>query len=187
MSADQNTDTGHSGPKQPRPKHSGAQTDVSPEATSKSARKREADRLLLLGRRLTELRHEHLDTLELPDALLQALLDYQRFPSHGAKKRQLQFIGKIMRSIDVEAIEAALAKMDGESAEARYQFKQLEQWRDLLISDENALTTFIEAFPNVDRQQLRQLIKKANDARNETQQKTHARALFRFIRDTADA
>ncbi len=92
-----------------------------------------------------------------------------------------------MRSIDVEAIEAALAKMDGESAEARYQFKQLEQWRDLLISDDNALTTFIEAFPNVDRQQLRQLIKKANDARNETQQKTHARALFRFIRDTADA
>ncbi len=63
MSADQNTDAGHSGPKQPRPKHSGAQTDVSPEATSKSARKREADRLLLLGRRLTELRHEHLDTL----------------------------------------------------------------------------------------------------------------------------
>ena len=160
---------------------------ASAELTSKSARKREADRLLTLGRRLADLRPDQLDALMLPENLLQALLDYQRFPSHGAKKRQLQFIGKILRDIPVEAIEETMATIDGDSAAALYQISQIELWREQLTSNPNSLTIFIEAYPLVDRQQLRQLIKKTANARDENATKTQARALFRFIRETVSA
>ena len=162
------------------------QTPEYSEPLSKSARKREAERLQTLGRRLSVLSVEKLNDLALPDKLHAALLDYQRFPSHGAKRRQLQFIGKVMRGIDVDAIEAELSTMEGESAQARYQFKQLEHWRDLLISDPTALTQFIEAYPDVDRQRLRTLIKKASSAKAEVLHKAAARDLFRYLREIAE-
>ena len=153
---------------------------------SKSARKREAERLQNIGRRLGALNAEQLAALDLPGALLEALTDYRRFPSHGAKRRQLQYIGKLMRDIDSSAIEAQLADLDGESALARYRFSQLERWRDALINEPESLTRFINEYPEVDRQQLRQLLAKVKSASDETQQKTSARALFRFLRDTVE-
>lgn len=153
---------------------------------SKTVRKREAEYLQNMGRRLSELSAEQLDGLDLPKNLLDALTDYQRFPSRGAKRRQLQFIGKIMRDIDADYIESRLADFEGDSAQARYLFNQLEQWRDQLVSDPDALTRFIEAYPIVDRQHLRQLINKVTSAKNDAQRKPHARQLFRFLRETVN-
>lgn len=155
---------------------------MSDEPLSKTARKREAERLQHIGRRLGELSADNLNKLNLPDALRAALEDYQRFPSHGAKRRQLQFIGKLMRDVDIAEIEDQLNTLDGESARARYQFSQLEQWRDRLVAEPQALTEFIDAYPAVDRQQLRTLVKKVTDASHEDQRKTQARQLFRFLR-----
>ena len=154
---------------------------------SKSERKREAERLQRLGRTLGELSFEQLNQMSLPDDLHAALLDYQRFPSHGAKRRQLQFIGKLMRAIDVEPIEDQLAHLQGESAAAAYTFKQLEQWRDALINSDEALTQFVAEYPQVDRQQLRQAIKKVSSAADDTQRKKHAKALFRLLREVTAA
>jgi len=154
---------------------------------SKTARKREADYLQGVGRRLSELSAEQLGGLDLPKSLLDALTDYHRFPSRGAKRRQLQFIGKIMRDIDADYIESRLADFEGDSAQARYLFNQLEQWRDQLISDPGALTRFIETYPIVDRQQLRQLISKVTRAQSDAQRKPHARQLFRFLRETVNS
>ena len=151
---------------------------------SKSQRKREAERLQKIGRRLTNLKTEQLEALGLPSRLLACTADYQRFPSREAKRRQLQYIGKVMRDLDTEAIEGQLATMDGESAQARYQFNQLEQWRDDLINDPDALTLFISAYPEVDVQHLRQLIKKIHATTDTEQRKTNARNLFRYLRDT---
>ncbi len=154
------------------------------EPLSKTARKREAERLQNVGRRLGELSDDLLSKLTLPDDLRAAVKDYQRFPSHGARRRQLQFIGKLMRGLDTDAIEAQLQTLDGESAEARYQFNQLEQWRDRLLTEPRALTEFISAYPSVDRQQLRTLLKKNHQAKGESQRKSLARQLFRFLRDS---
>jgi ribosome-associated protein len=129
---------------------------------SKTVRKREAEYLQNMGRRLSELSAEQLDGLDLPKNLLDALTDYQRFPSRGAKRRQLQFIGKIMRDIDADYIESRLADFEGDSAQARYLFNQL------------------------DRQHLRQLINKVTSAKNDAQRKPHARQLFRFLRETVN-
>ena len=122
---------------------------------SKSERKREAQRLRELGAQLTKLSSERLHKLQLPESLLQALLDYQRFPSHGAKRRQLQLIGGILRKVDARQVQSELEILTGEAAAARYELHQLEQWRDALLANSEALTDYLNEHHNLDRRQLR--------------------------------
>lgn len=155
--------------------------DNEEEVTSKSARKREAERLQALGRRLSELKPTQLEDFELPENLLAAILDHQRFPSREAKRRQLQFIGKLMRSVDVEAVESRLATFDGQSQSAQYIHTQCELWRDRLLHEPDALSQYIKAHPDVDRQQLRRLVTKTQSAQQDSQRRAAARMLFRFL------
>jgi len=153
------------------------------EPISKSERKRRAHRLQALGRRLTELTAHQLDALELPEALRTAINDHQRFPSHEAKRRQLQFIGRVMRDMDPEPLQEAMDALDGESAQARYEFHQLERWRDRLIEEPEALTEFMAEYPQANTQQLRHHISQVRKAASEDAQRTAYRALFRFLRE----
>jgi ribosome-associated protein len=143
---------------------------------SKSERKRLATRLQKMGRALAELRPDRLAEISLPE-------DLERFPSREAKRRQLQLIGKLMREIDTAPIEAALERLDGRSATARYEQHQLERWRERLVEDPAALTDYLAEHPHSDRQALRHLIERARTARDEQQQKIASRALFRFLRE----
>mgnify|MGYP002870506642 FL=1 len=102
----------------------------------------------------------------------------------------MQFIGKLMRKVDTTAIEAQLADIDGQSAAARHFIHNLEQWRDTLINDADALTQFISEHPAVERQTLRQLVNAASanrPAADEDPSEAHKRALralFKFLRST---
>ncbi len=150
---------------------------------SKSARKRQASELQKVGRRLAELNARQLAQIALPDAVRQAIADYQRFASHGAKRRQLQFIGKLMRHVDREPISALLDTFDGVSAAAQYQFSQLERWRDRLIAEPAALTQYLDEHPHAERQRLKHKLQKIRTARTEEQQRLAARELFRILRE----
>jgi ribosome-associated protein len=152
------------------------------EESSKSARKRDAQRKKALGVRIADLNDEQRATLRLPDTLAQAIVDYRRITSHEAKRRQAQFIGSLMRSIDVEPIERALDDLYRASAQARYAHHETERWRELLIADDAALTDYVRAFPNTDRAQLRTHVRAA---RKRGDDPTAYRALFRFLRDDA--
>lgn len=152
---------------------------------SKSERKRDAARLQNLGRSLTLLNASQLAEVPLSDDLAKAIADYHRFPSNEAKRRQLQFIGKLMRKVDTVAVEAALELLEGRSARARFEFRQLEVWRDRLTSDPDALTEYLREHPQSDRQALRHHIKRARKAQDEEQQRAAGRALFRFLREVA--
>jgi ribosome-associated protein len=160
------------------------------EFSSKSAKKREAERLRKMGKELTMLNTEQLKKLALHENLLKALLDYRRIKSHGAKRRQLLLIGGILRKIDVREVEAKLAVLNGEAASARYELHQLELWRDRLVTDTQALTQYLDEYTATDRQQLRQMVQKAQRATKmgkdlgTPQAKAAARALFRFLRDS---
>ena len=156
------------------------------ELPSRTARKREAEAAQALGRRLTQLKTDQLAAAPLSPELHAAITDYQRFPSHGAQRRQLQFIGRLMRDADVDAISAYLDALDGQSAAARAQFTHTERWREALLNEPDALTRFIGDHPSVDRQKLRQLVKKAQSAQSEDERKIHARALFRYLVDFVD-
>ncbi|WP_131782046.1 ribosome biogenesis factor YjgA [Legionella gresilensis] len=150
---------------------------------SKSQRKREAHALQDMGKELMSLPAAKLAVLPLPDNLRKAIMDAKSIKSHGALKRQTQLIGKIMRSVDSEAIMAAYSEIKAEESAKTSAFHELEQWRDRLIGEgKSALTEFINAYPNADAQSLRQSIKKAMDEKIKGQPKGASKALFRLLR-----
>jgi ribosome-associated protein len=161
-----------------------------PEELSKSALKREAQRLQKLGLRLTQLKPDVRARVEMPQQLRQALDTHAAINSREGGRRQMQFIGKLMRKVDAAAIEAQLADLDGQSAAARHFFHALEQWRDKLIAEPHTLTDFISQHPGVERQVLRQLVSAAANSKplaHEEPSDAHKRAqraLFKFIRST---
>ena len=149
---------------------------------SKSEQKRRALRLQALGRQLTELKPTQLSELTLPDQLASAIADFQRFPSREARRRQLQFIGRLMRGLDPEPIESALESIRGQSAEARYEHHQIERWRERLLEDQEALTEFLIEFPDTNRQDIRHQLQVVHKAKTEPQRRAASRALFRFLK-----
>jgi ribosome-associated protein len=149
---------------------------------SKSEQKRRALRLQSLGRELTELKPAQLCELTLPDQLAAAVADYQRFPSREARRRQLQYIGRLMRGLDPEPIESALESLRGNSAQARYEHHQIERWRERLLEVPEALTEFLTEYPAVDRQSLRHHLQSVRKAGTDAQQRAASRQLFRFLK-----
>jgi ribosome-associated protein len=129
------------------------------EEISKSARKREAVRLQDVGRALTQLKAQDLQTFDLPNPLSAAIEEYRRINSREGGRRQLQYIGRLMRKLDTAAIELQLQHLRGESVAARHSLHQVEHWRDRLISEPHTLTQLLTEHPHIDRQKLRQLLK----------------------------
>lgn len=153
-------------------------------APSKSQRKREVEALQDIGTALVKLPAERIRRLDLPEPLRMAVLEAQRMRSHGALRRQMQWIGKLMRSVEVEPITRQLAELRGDSEHAKARFHALERWRERLLADDAALSEWLEQYPGSDAQHLRQLIRNAR--REGAGQKTPKayRALFRVLSDT---
>src|SRR3972149_5085488 len=135
------------------------------EFVSRTKKKQQVEELQRLGATLIALAPAQLDALALPAQLLAAGREAQRITSHGARRRQVQFIGKVMRKVDPEPVRAAIAAVAGQSAAARARQKRLEQWRERLIGDDAALTEFMREFAGkhagVDLQAPRALIRNA--------------------------
>lgn len=153
-----------------------SQNDDSPERPTKSALKRQMTALQKMGEILVELPAPQLKKIPLENPLLDAILTARSLKSHEAKRRQLQYIGKLMRNIDSEPIQTALEKVQNKNQQSKAQFHQIERWRDRLINEGDiALQKFLEHYPDADRQHIRQLMRKAQTANGETE-------LFRYLR-----
>lgn len=158
------------------------------EGPSKSARKRDALKLRDLGRTLTRLEPTQLAALPLSEPVREAVLAHQRIRSNGASKRQLLYLGGLLRQIDAAPIINALDDLAGQSRAARAALHDLERWREALLADSEALTRYVDEHPHTDRQQLRTLITRARKAAPESPTgKAATRALFRFLRDNQPA
>lgn len=153
------------------------------EFVSKTRRKREMHELQQLGAALVALAPAQLEAGALPEALLAAVRDAQRMTHHEAKRRQLQYIGRLMRDIDPEPVRALLAEVAGQSAAARARRRRLEQWRERLIGDDAALTSFVAEFPSADLQSIRNLVRNARRELAESRPPRAQRELFRSLRE----
>lgn len=131
------------------------------EAPSKTQIKEEMHALQDLGAALLELPDDWLDTLELPERLRDALREFRRIPTMNAQKRQLGFIGKLMRTVDPEPLQRAVDTHRHSRAREAQSLKEIERWRDRLLSEDDALTAWCTAYPGGDLRALRQLIGKA--------------------------
>ncbi len=150
---------------------------------SKTKRKHEMHALQALGSTLLELPPSQLDALDIPEELAEAVREARRISSHEAKRRHLQYIGRLMRKVDPDPIRTAVAEIQGRSAAARARHRRIEQWRDRLLDDDQTLTEFAREHAGADLQALRTLIR---NARREIAGKRapHAqRELFRLLRE----
>lgn len=154
---------------------------------SRSAQRRAALDVLVLGERLAELSDGQLAKLPIPEDLLPHIREVRRMPAHGARKRQLAFLAKQMRREEDAALDAIRAALDAEAAPSRRQTAQLhalEDWRERLLEDgDEALAEFIAAYPQADCQRLRQLARNALEERKRNKPPRAFRELFRELRD----
>ncbi len=151
---------------------------------SKTQIKRELHALQDLGTRLTTFKPELLDKLPLTDALRKALADAPKHVTNAAKKRHIQFIGKLMREQDTEAILALIDQVDSSTREYNERFHNLERWRDRLITgNDTTLESFVSDYPETDRQHLRSLIRHAQHEAARNKPPAAARKVFKYIRE----
>jgi ribosome-associated protein len=155
---------------------------------SKSQLKRDAHALQQLGTALLEIPEQDWLKLKLPEVLITALKDAKRTPSHGARKRQLQFIGKLMRGIDPEPVQRHFEQLRLSSRQQAQRQHAWEDWRDRMIAQgDSAIDTYLDGHPAADRQYLRQLVRQAQKEQANNRPPKSSRALFRYIRDLGEA
>ena len=106
----------------------------------------------------------------------------KKITKRGGLRRELLFIGKIMRSIDTSAIEDAIESIDQESQEEKQAFKHIEEWRETLIKDNDTLSTFINEYPDTDIQALRQQLRLHKTAKKPAQKTKAYRLIFQIIK-----
>jgi ribosome-associated protein len=150
---------------------------------SKTQRKREMLALQDLGETLVELPPERLARLELPEILHDAVEQARLISKRGARRRQLQYIGRLMREIDAAAIRSRLEDWNSAAARDTSRLHRVERWRDRLLEDESVLGELLEVHPRADVQRLRALIRNARLEAQPSRPPKSARALFQALRD----
>lgn len=153
---------------------------------SKTKRKHRMHELQALGTQLVELSPEQLASMHLPDGLSAAVREAQRIASHEGRRRQMQYIGKLMRVLEAEPIREQLARWTGQSREQAARHQVLERWRERLLADDGLLTEYAQEHPAADLQALRALIRNARRESIESRPPRAYRELFRVLRESED-
>ncbi len=165
--------------------------DVKPpdrEVPSKSQRKRDMEELQTLGKQLVEIPSKVFGSMDLPDDLREAVEFARAIRSNEARRRQLQYVGRIMRSIDAEQIRSQLQRYQHAKQTVNQQHHDLEELRESLISGgDAALAKLLSKFPDADHKTLRQFIRNAGNEHQQGQSGKACRALFRYLRDLAES
>ena len=150
---------------------------------SKTQIKKQMHELRDLGVELTELGKDQLAQLDLPESLRDAIREMKNINKFGAQRRQMQYIGKLMRTVDTLPIIAKLDAWKGTSQQHIAYMHQLERWRDRLLESESALTELLAAHPQADAQRLRTLIRNAQKEIEAGKLPKNFREIFQVLRE----
>ncbi len=162
-----------------------ASTPDGDDAPSKTRLKQQSHDLQKLGMALADLPDARLQRLDLPERLFDALLQYRNTRTHEGRRRQLQYVGKLMREVDDAPLREAVAESKLGSARDTLLLHQAEAWRDALLADDEALTRWMHEHADCDVQRLRSLVRAARrEAALPAEQRNPRphRELFQFIR-----
>ena len=155
---------------------------------SKTQRKQQMEDLQALGEELAALSSDRIKRIEIPEDLRDAVREAQRMTRPDeAKRRQMQYIGKLMRDIDPEPIRAALATVRGESAGETAKLHRLEKLRNDLLADEKTLHEIATCYPTVDLQHLRSLRRSALKEQTQNKPPKSFRAIFQLLKELEDS
>jgi ribosome-associated protein len=158
--------------------------DDSVEQKSKSQVKREMIALQVLGEQLVELSPNQINKIEMPQDLREAVLFARTVKKNEAWRRQMQYIGTLMRDADPEPIRRAVTEISRGRGKDVQAFQELEQWRKGLIEgNDEFLEDLASHFPEADRKRLRRLVLSARKERERNEPPQASRALFRYLRE----
>jgi len=152
---------------------------------SKTRRKKDSHELQDIGEALVAMPASRLAGLAIDESLRDAIVEYQRTRSFEGQRRQMQYIGKLMRRVDAEPLREAVAAMQLGQAKDALALHDAERWRTQLVADDQALAPWLALHPQADVQQLRSLIRAARkDAAAAPEQRSGRafRELFKFLR-----
>ena len=153
---------------------------------SKSELKRQSNELQKPGEQLIEAPRDRVKRVPMPDEVRDAILMCQPTPNHEGRRRQLQFVGKWMRSLDEEevaVIQRTIESWKGTSKAEAAALHALERRRDKLLADDKALTQLLEEHPDLDVQHLRTLIRNARKEQAENKPPKAYREIFQILKD----
>jgi len=157
------------------------------EKKSKTQAKKEMHDLQKLGERLSELSASQIDGMPVPDKLKEALHFVKTIKSHGARSRQMQYIGALMRDVDMEPVQTSLGLIQSGHKIDVAAFLETEKLRDRLLEDnKDALEEVVTRFPEIDRQHLNQLVRNARKESDQNKPPKSKKALFRYLKDFVD-
>lgn len=154
---------------------------------SKTRIKKDMHELQALGEALVELSADQLKTVEMPDLLRDAVMEARRLNRREARRRQLQYIGRLMRDVEVAPIRAKIDAWQGRSADATAALHRIERWRERLIENDDALTAFAQEFPRADLQSLRACLRETRRERAAQKPPRHFRELFHLLKEIDEA
>jgi ribosome-associated protein len=154
---------------------------------SKTKAKEEMDALQELGKRLVEVSNDRLKKLDIPEILADAVREAKRISSFGALRRQMQYIGKLMRDVDPAPIIAKLDAWKGKSQHHIAYMHQLERWRERLLADESVITALKNQHPDLDVTALRTLRRNALKEQAEQKPPKAYRAIFQLLKSLEQA
>jgi ribosome-associated protein len=153
---------------------------------SRTQLKKEALAIQKMGEKLVMLSDDQLTAIPLPSELAQAIQDIRRMTSRGARRRQMQFIGALMRHVDLSAVRQSLLEIEQGAYQQAKAFHRIEAWRDGLIEgDESLLERILKQCPAANRQRLGQLIRGARREKAKGLPSKSARNLFRYLKELA--
>jgi len=153
---------------------------------SKTQRKHEMHALQALGVDLVALDPARLASLALPEPLVDAIVTARTLARHEARRRQMQYIGRLMRDVDPEPIRAALAAWGEAPRRERERFAALERWRERLLDEPDGMQAFVERYPDAPRETIHALVEAARAERAHGAPPAKARLLFRALRRIVD-
>ncbi|MDD4928693.1 MAG: ribosome biogenesis factor YjgA [Gallionella sp.] len=154
---------------------------------SKTKIKKQMHDLQDLGEELVGLSRDQLAQLDIPESLRDAIKERHRINKFGAQRRQMQYIGKLMRDVDTAPIIAKLNTWKGTSQQHIGYMHQVERWRERLLEGDTALTELLAAYPQTDVQRLRTLIRNALKERESGKPGKNFREIFQILRETIPA
>jgi ribosome-associated protein len=150
---------------------------------SKTELKKDSKKIQQFGRKISELTINNIEAFKFPLNIYEAVIGLKNLKSNSAKKRQVQYLGKLLREIDLTDAFLVMKQLKVSSQKEIQRNHIIEGWRDKLLSNNNSITEFVDEYPKIDRQSLRQTISNAQKEKKEDKGPKYSRQLFKLIKD----
>ena len=147
---------------------------------SKTELKKDSKKIQEFGRRISELTINNIEAFKFPSNIYEATIGLKNIKSNSAKKRQVQYLGKLLREIDLTDAFLIMKLLKVSSQKEIQRNHIIEDWRDKLLSNNDSITQFVDEYPKIDRQSLRQTI---SNAQKDNKSPKYSRQLFKLIKD----